>query len=561
MPSRGEKRRFKRFKSSSTFDLSSGNKIYKAHIIDYSLKGIGFYIDESPPVTLGPEIHLRIEDFDLDEDGKIVWLKGTHSLLKGGIERKSISGSLTYYPLADILLDLQRSEKNGVLRLKNDRVIKRIFVKNGDMVYATSNAKDDLLLQTLLRAGKITPDQYNKVILLSKEKGTGQGLIELGYLKPEDLIWAVRNQVEEIILSLFQWKEGKFAFLEGPLISGEVIALKLSAANLIYRGIKKIDDLKQIKNAIPPMDTVLCHSVDPLDLFQDIRLDETEKDILFLINGKQNIKEILSLSPLTDVATMKILYALISTRIVSIKEEDAADDDRIRTDVLENKETIDNLDFSRKIEDFSIKIGTSDHYGILGIEKWATLDTIKKAYYTAAKELHPDRHLHHASDEMKTKLHAIFSRLTEAYGILSDPKTRIEYDKSLSRGLTETKSSKVELARMKFREGSEAFEKGLFTEAKKLFEQAIYLDDTAAEYRFCLGLVLQKERKWQEAGKIFSEALKFDPSNPSYLAELGHTFLEMGFSLRARATFEKVKKIDPLNERAAEGLARLKNML
>ena len=67
-------------------------------------------------------------------------------------------------------------------------------------------------------------------------------LVRLGYLKPQELVWAVRRQVEEIILSLFGFEgsSSEVEFKEEPLPSDEVITLKLSAANLIYRGIKRL---------------------------------------------------------------------------------------------------------------------------------------------------------------------------------------------------------------------------------------------------------------------------------------------------------------------------------
>ena len=70
---------------------------------------------------------------------------------------------------------------------------------------------------------------------------------------------------------------------------------------------------------MPSMDTVLGYSPDPMDLFQDIQIDVTDKDILSLVDGKRTIQEILSISPSNHLQTMKTLYALISTRIIYLK--------------------------------------------------------------------------------------------------------------------------------------------------------------------------------------------------------------------------------------------------
>lgn len=561
MPSAKDRRRFKRYKHKGGFRLSVGGKSFNAKIYDFSLGGISFSVEDAPPLTEGSIVDLKIEDLNLDIEGMVVWAAQVNSHLKVGVERKIISGLLKHYPLPDILLDLQRSEKDGILEIKYGSISKRIYIKNGDMVFATSNREEDRMGEVLLRAGKISVDQHYQSVDIIKKTGKRQGtvLVELGYLKPENLIWAVRHQVEEIILSLFQWEDGEFVFIEGPLLSEEVITLKLSAANLIYRGIKKINNLTRIKNAMPPMDLILYYSTDPMNLFQDINLDNTDKDILSLIDGKRNIKEIISISPLDNFSTIKTLYALINTRIIELKEKELTEEETLEEITKEYKREIDPA-FINKVEDFYKRCGVTDYYSILGVEKWSTQDKIKKAYYKVAKEFHPDIHFHMSSETLKNKLNIIFSHINDAYKILSDPKMRREYDFSLSIRPAKIESNNVEIARAKFKEGKEAFRKRAYKEAAELFGQAVYLDSSVADYHFHFGRGLIKEKNWPEAERAISNALKIAPFNADYIAELGYIYLQLGFKLRAKNTFEKAIKSDPSNERAAEGLQKVRNL-
>ena len=67
-----------------------------------------------------------------------------------------------------------------------------------------------------------------------------------------------------------------------------------------------------------------------------------------------------------------------------------------------------------------------DFYAILGVDKKASGDEIKKKYRSLARELHPDKTK--GDDALEEK----FKAVSEAYDILSDSKKRAEYDEARS---------------------------------------------------------------------------------------------------------------------------------
>jgi curved DNA-binding protein len=65
---------------------------------------------------------------------------------------------------------------------------------------------------------------------------------------------------------------------------------------------------------------------------------------------------------------------------------------------------------------------SDDYYKVLGVEKGADQEEVKKAYRKLAMKYHPDRNPDNREAEEK------FKKISEAYAVLSDPEKRKQYD-------------------------------------------------------------------------------------------------------------------------------------
>lgn len=83
-----------------------------------------------------------------------------------------------------------------------------------------------------------------------------------------------------------------------------------------------------------------------------------------------------------------------------------------------------------------------DYYDILGIQKDASEDDIKKAYRKQALRYHPDKNKSPGAEDK-------FKEIAEAYDVLSDPKKKDIYDRFGEEGKFHRVSSRAT------REGSE----------------------------------------------------------------------------------------------------------
>ena len=76
--------------------------------------------------------------------------------------------------------------------------------------------------------------------------------------------------------------------------------------------------------------------------------------------------------------------------------------------------------------------GERDYYEVLGLDKHASADDIKKAYRSLAVKYHPDRNPGDKESERK------FKEAAEAYDVLGDPEKKQRYDQFGSAGLKGT---------------------------------------------------------------------------------------------------------------------------
>lgn len=154
----------------------------------------------------------------------------------------SLSGDFHETPFSDVVAVLRLQKASGTLTCSAKGVDKSVFVRNGQIIFATSQDEKDRLGETLVRTGKITRAQLTKALEAHRKsaglKKIGAIFVEHGLVTPKDLFHGLKDQVRNIIHSLFLLAEGMYRFEEN--MPPDVIPLQINMEELLQEVIEQM---------------------------------------------------------------------------------------------------------------------------------------------------------------------------------------------------------------------------------------------------------------------------------------------------------------------------------
>ncbi|MGA7614252.1 MAG: DUF4388 domain-containing protein [Thermoanaerobaculia bacterium] len=228
-----------------------------------------------------------------------------------------LEGDVGSIQLPDVLSFVSMIRHNGTMLVRQLTLERCIYWNAGDIVFATSNSPEHSLGQFLLRNGKITRQQYEESHQrLTADTRHGKLLVQMGAISPKDLWWGVKNQVLEIIYSLFAWKQGSFVLYEGKEELQERITLSTSTSSIIMEGIRRMDESARIREKIPSLDIVFSRLPATAEELANLEMSAHEIRLFEQIDGTKDIRSLIRVSDLTEFESTRILFQLLSARLI-----------------------------------------------------------------------------------------------------------------------------------------------------------------------------------------------------------------------------------------------------
>ncbi len=220
-------------------------------------------------------------------------------------------GELAETPLPEMLATIHRYRVPGVLEAEVGDARKRVFIYDGDIIFATSTNRAESLGDMLLAAGRITHEQYRAsslLLLQNPHKRHGQVLVEMGVLTEAELRVAVLEQVQRIVWGLFGVNEGKVTFTLGEYRTDEAYKLRIPTPRAVLHGCKTVPDARRLVARLGSKMTVFQRVPTPEHL-RGLELETQEEQLLALVDGRKTFYELCEQGPFAPGLNARVLYA------------------------------------------------------------------------------------------------------------------------------------------------------------------------------------------------------------------------------------------------------------
>lgn len=219
-------------------------------------------------------------------------------------------GDLSQTALPEILFSIDRFQVPGVIEARRGLLIKRVFIKEGNLVHASSNDREDSLGRYLEVSGLLSREQFDSTMRERERTNKRYGvlLMERRLLSPGEIYDAIRKQIEAIVWSLFAWQEGSVTFSIGEYREPGSVRIQLPMRQVILHGIKRAPNAKMMVARLGRKETVFepCYQAEELI---EIAMDADEYSLLQLVDGRRTLFEICTQGPHGAAENGKVLYA------------------------------------------------------------------------------------------------------------------------------------------------------------------------------------------------------------------------------------------------------------
>ena len=337
--------------------------------------------------------------------------------------------------IATVLARFWNCDFTGSLVLRREDEEKQVQFDKGSVVFASSGAIDDRMSALLLREGRINTAQLEECRFQVEASGRrmGEVLVDKGYLKPRELLPAVRQHLEDIFYSLFAWEEGTYDALPEQSLD-ERIRLSRHPAALIVEGLRRKYGTARVEACLGGVETVVVvdNSKRMANIVGATELSVSELQAQRLFDGSHSLQSISSECEVDVLRVAQLAHAFVCLGVAEVVEtrSDEGSDRGHASGTHLVGETDLEIDRQRVLAKYQL-VQAADYFQLLGVRLDASAFEIRRAYEASVQRFAMDSFPTPLQEELRDLIAEIGELIEEAFLVLSNDTFRSSYRANL----------------------------------------------------------------------------------------------------------------------------------
>lgn len=231
-------------------------------------------------------------------------------------------GTFEEFNFSEVLGGMNTKQATGSLMLRNGKIKKLIYLKQGIPVGAKSNLERDRLGQ-MMRAHRLISAKDLKASRKAMQREgvlQGEALIAIGVLKRKNLQEILDIQLRVKLEDIFRWNEGVFSFRKTNIPSNYHTAKDVTTLQLVWDAARYLISPKQIKSLVSQSYNRRLIWYRTLEQTQ-IDAMQLNPSALMLLDHVSQGREFDTLEATIDDPTCvrQLLFALLSTNYIGFE--------------------------------------------------------------------------------------------------------------------------------------------------------------------------------------------------------------------------------------------------
>lgn len=355
------------------------------------------------------------------------------SEMASSLHRLELPSAVVRGAATQVLGRAVRQRFSGCLVFEVDQGLRRVVMKDGDVVIAASAVHGESLVAFLVQRGDVATEAAatieHRIPLFGRHAGAA--LIARGVLEQGDLWPVLRGHAEWVLSRLLNIERGAVQ-VEYP------VPERLAAEPAVFGGATGAEVLVEVvQRAISPA-SALAYLGDPSSrlvpsaAFKLLSECALSPRLTELVRRAEHValSELLAEAP-DEPMLPCVLYALTSLDVLTVKAPAPRAERRPRLERAAAPDELDDKALRAKILARRALVEEGDYFALLGVPRQATGYEIRRSYVELQRTFHPGHALRPSTLDLQGDLDTILEVLEEAYEILRDQARRERYRRAI----------------------------------------------------------------------------------------------------------------------------------